>query len=273
MSQALVTVAIPLYNNEAFIGEALASVFAQTYPHIEIVVADNCSTDNSLAVVQGYKDPRLRVFSHKENLGAEANWNFCLQQARGKYFKLLCSDDRLAPSCIAEQVAHLEADTNKELALVCCARTIINSRGREITVRKFPFGEGRHKGSTIIKRSVAYGTNFMGEPAAVLFRTALREKVGLFSAQPGYTIDLNYWCRLLRHGDLYALNAPLASFRLSKQSWSSLIGSQQYRHFWQFIDQQQALASPRISPQEVLLGKSKAFLLAFLRLASFKIFA
>ncbi len=269
----LVTVAIPLYNNQDFIAATISSVLAQTYSNFELLIVDDCSSDRSMEIAEQFNDPRLRLFRHERNLGAEGNWNYCLQHARGKYVKLLCSDDLISPDCLAKQVKVLEDDAEESIAVVCCSRRIVDHRGRELMTRKFAFAEGRHDGASCIKKNVVRGTNFIGEPAGVMFRTAMRERVGLFSANPAYTIDIDYWCRLLRYGDLYGIKAPLATFRLSKQSCSSTIGRRQCRQFWQFIDQQRTTKEPPLSAALVWTGKIRAFVNTILRLAVFRLFA
>jgi glycosyltransferase involved in cell wall biosynthesis len=76
----------------------------QTYPTLEIIVADNCSTDSTKALVAGIADPRLRYFRHEVNMGSTNNLNFCLEQAKGEYVLFLHDDDRIdrdfVESCI-----------------------------------------------------------------------------------------------------------------------------------------------------------------------------
>ncbi len=76
----------------------------QTYPNLEIIVADNCSTDSTKTLVAGIADPRLRYFRHEVNIGPTNNLNFCLEHAKGEYILFLHDDDRIDPdfveSCI-----------------------------------------------------------------------------------------------------------------------------------------------------------------------------
>ena len=86
----LVTIGIPTYNRaDGYLRETLESALAQSYPNLEILVADNCSTDNTKLVVESYKDKRVRYFRHETGLIPNDNFNFCLSQARGYYFLLL----------------------------------------------------------------------------------------------------------------------------------------------------------------------------------------
>lgn len=93
-SLPLVTIAIPTYNRaDGYLKQALKSAIDQTYQNIEIIISDNCSTDNTEMVVKSFDDPRILYFKQKENIGANNNFNFCLSQAKGEYFLLLQDDD------------------------------------------------------------------------------------------------------------------------------------------------------------------------------------
>src|SRR5690349_24713204 len=84
-----------------------------------------------------YRDPRVRLVRNESNAGVQANWNRCLELARGRYFKLLPQDDLLAPECLAHEVKVLEADRDERVALVCCARYIIDGRSRRLMSRGY----------------------------------------------------------------------------------------------------------------------------------------
>lgn len=93
-SNPLVTIGIPTYNRaDGFLSSCLASALNQTYQNIEIIVSDNCSTDDTGSLMQNYTDERLRYIRHPDNIGAVNNFNFCLREAKGSYFLLLHDDD------------------------------------------------------------------------------------------------------------------------------------------------------------------------------------
>jgi len=167
----------------------------------------------------------------------EENWNRCLRLARGRYFKLLPHDDLIAPDCLARQVAALEADPDERLALVFCARRIIDSRSRAVMTRRYPRSSGGVIPARAAVRScIRSGANLLGEPGGVLFRTALGRRVGAFDASLRIVTDLDYWVRLLLHGDAYYLPERLASFRVSKGTWSVAIGAAQAAELLAFIE-------------------------------------
>jgi glycosyltransferase involved in cell wall biosynthesis len=231
-----VSVCIPAYRGAAHIGEAIESVLAQTFAGFELVVVDDASPDDTAQVVAHYRDPRIRFLRTERNAGVQANWNRCLEAARGRYFKLLPQDDLIAPECLARQVEVLDADRGERLALVCCARRIIDGRSRHLMTRGYPSrARGAIAARSVLRNCIRRGANLMGEPGAVLFRTALGRRVGGFDASIGNVTDLDCWFRLLLHGDAYYLPERLASFRVAHGSWSLVIGAGQAAHFRAFI--------------------------------------
>lgn len=92
----LVTIGIPTYNRaDGLLMDALGSAINQTYRNIEIIVSDNCSIDNTETLVNRISDPRIKYFRHNKNIGANNNFNYCLEQAKGVYFLLLQDDDMI----------------------------------------------------------------------------------------------------------------------------------------------------------------------------------
>ena len=92
----MVSVIVTAYNVEAWIEEALHSVFNQSFPEIEVIVVEDCSTDNTRDVLAGIADSRLRVLYNRENMGAGASRRRGIEAARGEYILLLDGDDWLA---------------------------------------------------------------------------------------------------------------------------------------------------------------------------------
>jgi len=231
-----VTVGIPTYRGARHIAETIESALAQTFADFEMLVLDDVSPDDTAEVVARYRDPRLRFLRNERNVGVEENWNRCLRLARGRYFKLLPHDDLLAPDCLAREVAVLEADTAERLALVFCARRIIDVRSRPLLSRRYPHPGGLIPARSAARRCIRRGANLLGEPGGVLFRTALGRRVGDFDARLRIVTDLDYWFRLLQHGDAYYLPENLVSFRVSQGAWSVAIGTAQDAEFRAFID-------------------------------------
>lgn len=137
-----VSIIIPAYNTEQYIGKAIASALGQTLKNIELIVVDDCSTDNTVAVIESFDDPRLRLIKNPTNLGAGGARNKAIAAAKGKWIAVLDSDDWYAPqrlevlTCIAEQKnADLIADDSFliEDGLSTPWSTIISQSGQKLT--------------------------------------------------------------------------------------------------------------------------------------------
>jgi glycosyltransferase involved in cell wall biosynthesis len=110
MHNPLVSVLIPAYNRQDFILECINSALNQTYKNIEIIISDNCSTDQTLEICKtaSKKDPRIKVVSTLANFGPVANWLNCFNNSSGQYIKLLFSDDLLSRDCIERMVPAIQ---------------------------------------------------------------------------------------------------------------------------------------------------------------------
>ena len=94
MNYPLVTIGIPTYNRaNKYLKEAIQSACNQTYPNLEILIADNCSHDDTAMLVRSFNDQRIRYHRHEVNIGSNNNFNYLLENAQGIYFLLLHDDD------------------------------------------------------------------------------------------------------------------------------------------------------------------------------------
>jgi glycosyltransferase involved in cell wall biosynthesis len=260
-----VSVCIPVFNGQPFIAQAITSVLRQTYRDLEVIVADNASTDDTLAEVERLADPRLRVLTSESNLGPGHNWNRVVRAARGEYVKLLCADDWLYPTALARQVAVLDARECRDVVLVTAARDVVNGGGRRL-MRRGPRGRSRRvSGRTALHDIARSGTNLVGEPSAALFRREAGLAAGLFAADMTYVADVDLWMRLLLRGDLFVLTVPLSAFRVQTGAWSVSVTSRQAQDMSALL--RRVAADPRsgVQPWEVRLGGARAMLNANLR--------
>jgi len=124
----LVTIAIPTYNRAgAYLKEAIQSAINQTYPNLEIIISDNCSSDDTGLIAESFNDPRILYYRHDENIGANNNFNFCLKKAAGVFFLLLHDDDLIDDDFVEKcmQVVKNRID----IGIVRTGTRIINSDG------------------------------------------------------------------------------------------------------------------------------------------------
>ena len=107
----LVSVVLPAYNAQQYIVEAIESVMAQSYVHWELLVIDDGSTDDTLALVKGFDDSRI-IVKHQENAGVSVARNVGLSLALGTYITFLDADDVLPKGSLEARVRYLEEHSN-----------------------------------------------------------------------------------------------------------------------------------------------------------------
>jgi glycosyltransferase involved in cell wall biosynthesis len=231
-----VSICIPSYRGAAYLPATIRSVLEQSHTDWDLWIVDDASPDETAEVVARFGDPRIHFIENERNVGPEANWNRCLALARGTYYKLLPQDDLLAPGSLAEQVAVLEEDTAEEIALVFGARLIIDHTDRVLWRRGLrSSARGRIDGRKLVRRCIQAGSNMIGEPGNGLMRRSMTERIGPYSTEHPYMIDLDYWVRALAWGDGYYTGTHGSSFRVSQDSWSVALGRRQRSDFEAFV--------------------------------------
>ena len=159
--RSLVSVVIPTYNHAHFLKEALESVQAQTYAHWEALVGNNYSEDNTVEVVQGLYDPRIRLINFRNHGVIAASRNEGIRRSAGQYVAFLDSDDLMAPNKLEKCLSAL----NQGADLVCHGLTVFPT-GPYLTNRRpcpkwrsgffglLVFGNCIRTSSTIVKKYV-----------------------------------------------------------------------------------------------------------------------
>lgn len=133
ISEPLVTVGIPAYNRARYLREALDALLQQSHAHLEILVSDDASADETPKVCEEYarKDARVRCFRQSKTLGIAGNHNFLLHQASGKYFVWACDDDMRHTEFI-KRLADLLSSYPDAVGAMCGVQHIIDGEPRVI---------------------------------------------------------------------------------------------------------------------------------------------
>ncbi len=130
-NKPLVTIAIPTYERaDGYLRQAIASAVSQTYRNVEIIVSDNCSRDHTGEVVRSFNDSRIRYFRQEKNIGANNNFNFCVEQAGGDYFLLLHDDDLIDEDFV--DVCMSAAGQQGEVGIIRTGTRICDEEGNVI---------------------------------------------------------------------------------------------------------------------------------------------
>ncbi|MFM7493377.1 MAG: glycosyltransferase family 2 protein [Acidimicrobiaceae bacterium] len=221
-----ISICIPTYNGEKFIARTIQSVLDQTFPNFEIIVSDDGSTDKTLEIVRSFNDPRIVRVDSLSKVGAEANWNNSVANARADLVKLVCQDDLLYAQCLQTEFEAMSLSANLDVAFCFSLRDFVTPNDRFITGRRIANSDQKKLSKTqMLRKIVRSGGNPIGEPMAVMFRKSAFEKAGKFHGD--YVIDLNMWAGLLEIGSALFIPRRLSAFRISKTSWTSSLKKSQ----------------------------------------------
>jgi len=175
MNRPTVTVIMPVYNVEKYVGAAISSVLKQTYPNFELLIVDDAGSDRSIKICRQFQDPRIRIIS-QENRGLAGARNTGIRKAVGKYIAFLDADDLWSPEKLARHVEHLNA--HPRIGLSYAASRMIDDYGRTLAVSQSP--KLRR-----IKPETVYLRNPIGNGSAPVIRREVFEDIAHESMRPG----------------------------------------------------------------------------------------
>lgn len=221
MTEPLVSVLVPAYRAAPYIANCLQSVMAQSYPHLELILVDDCSPDDTFDIARQTIGswPRATVLRNAVNLGNRANFQSLLALGKGSLIKFVCNDDVLRPDAVARLVDALESD--KDIALATSWRTPIDASGAALPIDSVPQppleGDAVIPGTAAGNHLLRHLRNWIGEPTTVLFRRDLLPIADLYRlgvAAPARNLDVVWWLKLLSRGSLAVVGDSLSQFRL-----------------------------------------------------------
>lgn len=180
-NKSLVSIIIPVYNNQSSVVETVESVIAQDYENLEIIIVNDGSTDNSQEVLEKLSNQyqNIQVYS-KENEGVSATRNYGFKRSQGKYVVFLDADDLLAKTFISE-----------------CARMMDENNTLSVVYTQVQFFE-RQSGIFNLPK-LDFQRLLSGNCLAVtaMIRAEMFESVGMFDEKLNYVEDWEFWIRLL----------------------------------------------------------------------------
>lgn len=223
----LVSVVVPVFNGMPHLPALVASLLTQDYPRVEFIFSEGGSTDQSADFLASLDDDRVRVLHQPPGTSAARNWTAVSEAAQGEFTKLICQDDILYPSAISDQVADLTS--NPDAVLACAKRDIIDARGMTVFRNRGLAGirQSPIPGALAIRVCYLHGTNVIGEPLAVLFRTdALKAALPWQDTIP-LMLDLSMYAKVAPKGTVVPRFNAVGAFRVSPSSWSTRIASDQ----------------------------------------------
>ncbi|KAA0024615.1 glycosyltransferase family 2 protein [Antrihabitans cavernicola] len=262
-----VSVVVPAYNNADYIAETIESILAQTYDDFEVIIGDHTSDDATLDVVQRYADdPRITVITTEAGGGAKRNWDRVSRAASGELLKLVCGDDIIYPTALAEQVAAF--DEHPSAVLVASQRKLVDAKGGTVIKARGLGGlSGLVSGRVAARSAVIAGANIFGEPACVMMKRSDLAAVGWWDDTHPYLIDEATYVDVALRGDFVAIPKALAAFRINAGQWSVRLATQQAVQAAAFHKKLRDADPTLLSKWDVRLGDAKALATSFMRRA------
>lgn len=188
-SRPRVSVLMTVYNGMPFLPEAIDSVLGQRFQDFELVIVDDASTDDSLACVRSYRDPRIRLLTNEQNRGQSWSLNRGLEAARGDYVARLDQDDVCLPERLERQGAFLDA--RPDVAVVGAWAYRIDAQGalKGLYGRRALGGDGSMIGTLLLGITPFFHSS-------VMYRRDIVLKVGGYNAGFASADDYELWIRL-----------------------------------------------------------------------------
>lgn len=207
-----ISIITPVYNCEKLIANTIETVINQTYTNWEMLLVDDCSTDNSQKIIEEYikKDNRIKYFQLEQNSGAAVARNYALEKSEGRFIAYLDSDDLWKPEKLEKQVKFM---LEHNYAFSCTDYEKIDEQGNSLNkIVKIP-------------RKVDYNLflrNTIIQTVGVVVDTKLTGKDLLVMPNIRRRQDAATWCQLLKNGfDCYEVPENLSYYRVVSKSLSS----------------------------------------------------
>lgn len=208
MEQGLVSIITPLYQAQKYISKTIESVRNQTYENWEMIIVDDCSTDEGPVLVAAYakKDPRIRYYRNEKNVGAAQSRNEAMKLAKGQYLAFLDSDDLWEPQKLEKQ---LQLMNRKNAAFVYGGCDVMDDDGKSLQ-------KIRH-----VPEHITYEKLLWGNVIPCLTVLVDREKTGDFSMPGIGHEDYATWLAVLHKvKEAYGLDEVLGHYRVNRNSLS-----------------------------------------------------
>ncbi|WP_076411078.1 glycosyltransferase family 2 protein [Shewanella sp. UCD-KL12] len=226
-----VSVVMPVYNVQRFVKSAIHSVLMQTFTDFELIIVNDCATDNSLALCQSIQDHRIRIVNHKENKGLAAARNTGIRHAIGRYIAFIDSDDMWHPAKLKMHVEHL--NQSPEVGISFSRSSFMSHKGKLIHFYQMPQLTGITAAHLLCRNPVGNGS------APVIRRETLNDiRFQAMNHTEDYTCyfderfrqseDIECWLRIVATTDwkMEGIPAPLTFYRLNQEGLSANIMKQ-----------------------------------------------
>ena len=253
-TKPMISVLIPVYNGEKYIGEAIESVLNQTYQNYELIIVDDKSQDSSCDLIKSYCDSRIHFEINKKNLGLTGNWNRCIQLATGKFITMLHQDDVMLNTNLEKKIKILSNSKYRWIASNCFQinqnnEVVLNHWYRHDIAMKIAEKKLKKKFDKMF-----FKTNYLCF-TTIMWEAELLKDIGEFKDKGGYCTDVHMWLRILNKEDFYYIPEQLIKYR-----WAQNLSLRYSAEDWYFDD---CLARKEIVEELNLNWRYKYFLILY----------
>jgi glycosyltransferase involved in cell wall biosynthesis len=226
-----VFILMPTYNCEKFVGEAIASVLAQTFNHWSLLVLDDCSSDQTydIAIEFSKKDDRIIVIRNEKNLGMVNNWNKGISYCNSEFFVKLDGDDSWSPEMLALSLEKLKQDAS--VGIVFTSFVNIDEEGKMVEGSRPAFPAFASDQSFSCVPLVKEGSDKMLSYPILrqglsVMRSRIFSEIGnyrfLLTESTQASSDTEFYFRVGLHYKIYSLDKPLYYYRIHNKSISAV---------------------------------------------------
>ena len=204
MEEKKISIVLPVYNGAEYLAESIDSVISQTYANWELIIVNDCSTDDTLAIASKYasQDTRIKVLTNLQNLKLPKSLNVGFAHASGEYYTWTSDDNKYRPDALRVMMESLEKNPNA--VMVYADESYIDSDGVE-------FEKVKKQGPEYI-----FTGNVIG--ACFLYTAFAAKKTGEYDADLFLAEDYDYWIRLYEVGEILHVEKSLYYYRRHKNS-------------------------------------------------------
>ncbi len=214
MGNPKVSIIIPSYNHEQYIGECITSVLNQTFNDFELIIIDDCSKDNSVKEIEKFKDQRIKFYKNDVNMGAVLTTNFGISLCQGEYIAILNSDDSWVNEKLELQVKVL--DTMKEVGAVFSDVKFINENNIELNSSTYQWADvfkQENRSHSLWLRRFFFEFNCLCHPS-ILIRSKIYKETNLYNPALRQLPDFFMWVQILKFTEIYILPDKLVLFKI-----------------------------------------------------------
>lgn len=199
-----VSVIMPAYNAEKYIGEAIESILTQTYRDFELIIVNDGSIDRTEKIILSYSDSRIVYLKNETNIKISDTLNRGINIAQGEYIARMDSDDIALPERFERQVAYMDQNPK---CVVCGTAAILFGEGMQEKTVVPTDDPGYVKGQMVFQCPVIH-------PSVMIRKSTLQQNQIHYNSEYNGTEDFELWWRLARYGEVISLREKLIRYRM-----------------------------------------------------------